>query len=137
MRRRHERSDAELDAVRRRIEHWRRTRQKRGRMPAELWSAAVALTEDRTMYAVARGLKISYTSLKERVTRRQAGAAKREPVKPTFVEVSAAHLLGATQLAGCVVELKRGDGSQMTVHMPAGQAVDLAGLSAAFLSHGR
>ena len=68
---------ARLEQVSRRIEHWRATRSRRGRMPEPLWAAAVALAQEHGLYATAQGLGASYESLIARVSRREAFAALR------------------------------------------------------------
>ncbi len=130
--------DGEIEAVRGRIEHWRRTRKKRTEMPEALWAAAVALTRERDIYPVARALKVDYTSLKLRALQaeldRQTGAAASEA---GFVEISTAQIFGAHEPVESVVELSDANGARMTIRMPASRAVDLVGLSDAFWRRSR
>ena len=72
---------ARVEAVRRRIEHWRRVRQRRSPMPAALWAAAVALAAEHGVYPIARALRLNYETLKARVGRHADGRAhERDPV---------------------------------------------------------
>ena len=130
---------AEVAEVRQRIEQWRRTRSKRTAMPQELWSAAVSLAGDYGLYRVARGLGVSYSALKRRVT--EAEASKRSTgqadTRAGFVEVDTAPLFSGGEAAGSVVELSDGVGVTMKIRVPASQAVDVVGLVAAFRGGGR
>ena len=56
-----------LDEVRKQIEHWRKTRPHRCRMPEQLWQSAIEYGPGAGMYAVSQGLHISYDRLKAHV----------------------------------------------------------------------
>ena len=56
-----------MQQVGRRIEHWRETGGRLGRMPEPLWAAAMALAREHGVYATAQGLGLSYNSLGARV----------------------------------------------------------------------
>jgi hypothetical protein len=58
--------DARVKEVRDAIAHWRRTREKRTTMPAELWAGAVALARTRGTYRVARALRVDYAGVEVR-----------------------------------------------------------------------
>jgi hypothetical protein len=122
-----------MDQVRQRIETWRRTRVRRGRMPEELWRAAMALAREYGVYAVARGLGVNYDSLKARV----GGAAKRDgaPVSG-FVELSPGLSMGALP-AGSVLELVGAGGEKLTIRLAGSGEVDVADLCRDFWSHDR
>ncbi len=124
---------AGMKPVRNRIERWRKTREKRTAMPEELWSAAVALAKTHGVYKTSNALTVSFEALQKRVgqspKKRNDGGAR----SAGFVE------LGGTQLAGSsgtVVEISRADGSKLTIRMPAGEDLDVAGLAATFWSCG-
>jgi len=51
---------AGVKLLRKRIEEWRRTRDRRTAMPADLWDEAVALARPGRAWAVARALGISF-----------------------------------------------------------------------------
>lgn len=127
--------------LRRRIEYWRRTRERRTVMPAELWREAVALARRGGVYAVARAVGIDFGSLRRRMA--EAGAVGSSgPDARSFVELSGAQILGAASSAasGAVVELSDRDGNRLTVRLAAGAGVDsvaalirgVAGVVAAF-----
>jgi hypothetical protein len=99
-------------------------------MPVEMWEEAVALARPGRAWAVARALGISYQALRRRVAEAEGGVPTGSP--SAFVELSGAQILGSASAAGAVVELSDGDGRRMTVRMPAGTAVDVAAMVAAF-----
>jgi hypothetical protein len=56
-----------LQAVRRRMELWRKTRQGRARIPQRLWTSAVKLAAAYGLCRTAQILGLNYTALKEHV----------------------------------------------------------------------
>jgi len=129
--------DDEVEALQVRIEGWRKTRTKRTAMPEELWSAAIALTERRTVYSVAHALKLNYQTLRARVleaklSRRPAAS---EAATPTFVELTAAQVFSGVDACESEVELVRDSGERMTIRT-SGRA-DITALSELFWSCGR
>lgn len=127
---------ARMEQVRQRIEQWRETREKRGRMPEPLWSAAVGLARQHGVYATSQGLRINYDSLSARVGQRKLkrrgskgrGAAFVELVSPLPVEPAPAN--------GPVVELTRADGQKLTLRLAGTEELDLSGLVREFWSRG-
>jgi len=115
-----ERADARVKEVRAAITRWRRTRERRTTMPAELWSAAVALARTRGTYRVARALRVDYESLARRLA--QAGGERTTTQGGGFVELRGADLLGGAT----VVEVADVDGARMTIRLGAGCALDTA-----------
>jgi hypothetical protein len=99
-----------LESVRRRVDRWRRTRaHQRSAMPAALWAAAVALVRRHGVYQTARGLHISYGTLKQHVEAADHVAGARVP--SGFVE-----LVGPppTPRDACVIEI---DGPRATLRI--------------------
>ncbi len=125
-----------ISEVRRRIDRWRETRKHRSPMPEQLWEAAVALAEEHGINPVARGLRVSYESLKHR-----AAAAGEKPgtgrrVAAGFVELSPVPAAAFQPSAGALVELVHPGGAKLTITLPAESVLDVASLAAAFLGHG-
>lgn len=118
---------ARMDEVSRRIQQWRQTREKRSRMPEPLWDSAVALAREYGLYATAQGLRVSYGSLKTRMT---AASQLRRPGAPTtrFVELGPAAPFGAEQGAAAVVELTGRDGQKLTLRLVSANELDLPAL---------
>lgn len=120
-------ADPRVKEVRDVIALWRRTREKRTTMPAELWARAVALARSRGTYRIARALRIDYESLARRLA--EAGGDRTGDAKTDgFVELRGADLLGGTT----VVEVSDADGARMTIRLGAGSALDAAALVGAF-----
>lgn len=113
-----------------RIENWRRTRERRTTMPAELWAAAVALARIGRPGAVVRALRINVTGLKRRMAEDVGGGQATGPA--AFVELGGAQVLGASSSSGAVIELSDKDDVRLTVRLAAGFELDVAGVVAAF-----
>lgn len=120
----------EIGRIRERILHWRRTREKKTRMPEELWSAAVALVREHGLYATAQGLGVSYDSLKQRAQGKTARKKGSKGSTPAFVELGAVPLGGGW--GGPTLELTDSDGSKLAVRLAANEIVDMTGLAREF-----
>lgn len=123
---------AEAGKLKERIEEWRRTRERQGPMPEELWAETVSLAESHGVYRIARAVGVNYGSLKWRVGR--SGDVGRETPKAAggFVEVNAMQLVGPGVEPTATVELTACDGAKLTVRLRACGAVDLTKLADAF-----
>jgi hypothetical protein len=115
---------AGVKRLRDQIERWRRTRERRTAMPAELWSEAVALAGSVGAYPVARTLRLNFDGLKRRMAEAGAGA----PPPLGFVELTGAQILGAGSTAGTIVEMSDAAGIRVRVHLGPETQVDVAGL---------
>ncbi len=123
---------AQVEELAERIEHWRRTRTKRGPMPKALWSAAVEVAGTHGVGAIARWLRLDYYSLKRRVVVDPARqAAETEGVETAFVELKVAD--GAVA-DGRTIEFIDADGAMMTIRGYSSSDVDLPALAGAFLA---
>jgi hypothetical protein len=125
---------ARMEQVRQRIEHWRETRARRGRMPERLWEAAVALAREHGVYATSRGLRLNYDSLRARVRGRRPQRRSSKPREAAFVELGPALPLGPVSPAGPVVELTGADGQKLTLRLAGPDELDLPGLVREFWS---
>lgn len=117
-----------------RIEHWRRTRTKRGPMPQALWSAAADLARTHGVGAIARWLRLDYYSLKRRVGGPGRQAAEAEDVQAAFVELKIAEVAVDN---GRTIEFVAADGAMMTVRGYPSADLDLPALAVAFLARRR
>ena len=122
---------ARIEAVRRRIKHWRRVRERRSPMPAPLWAAAVALAAEHGIYPIARALGLNYETLKARVGRRADGE-RTGVMAARFVEVDGVPRIGAAPPAGSVVELSGADGATLVIRLAGRATLDVRALAAAF-----
>ena len=133
---------ARVDTIRKRIEDWRRTRQKRSPMPGLLWDEATRLARRQGVYAVARALGVNYESLKKRAGGSASAASRVEgPSESGFVELCAAPLFGASMLtaptSSTVVEVADGRGVRLTIRLGGEAPLDVVGLVDAFASRRR
>lgn len=124
---------AGVKRLRKRIDYWRRTRDRRTAMPADLWDDAVTLARGGRPYAVAHALRLNFEGLR----RRMAEAAPGSPAgaaPSAFVELSGAQILGAAaaEAPGAVVELSDGGRVRLTMRLAAGAELDVARIVAAF-----
>lgn len=128
---------ARLRQARSRIEHWRRTREKRSPMPEPLWEAAVALAETEGVYRTARALSLNYQSLRARVAG-ASPAARRAPAVPRgFVELSPPLPLAAPEPPGPVLEWVDRGGAKLTIRLPAAHDLNIEQLAVRLLQRGR
>ncbi len=75
-----------VDEVRSRFEQWRQTRQRRARIPDELWSVALQLARRDGVHRMATALHLDGGKLKRRMVPSQADVP-RKPMPPAFVEL--------------------------------------------------
>ena len=122
---------AELEAVRRRFKHWRKTHKPRSRIPDALWVAAAKMAGRYGLHRAARALRVEYYSLKRRVEQSSAAVSGRHEPGPaaTFVEWPAPMPAGA---GDCTLELEDAAGSKMRIHLTSAALPDLAAISRSF-----
>lgn len=114
----------DMARVRRRLDHWRRTRaHSRSPIPRALWANAVALARQQGLYQTARALRLDYGGLKEHVEAVDARGGTRRT--PAFVEFAGSTL---TDLSTCVIELT-GPRGTVRLRVPGLALADLATLS--------
>jgi hypothetical protein len=114
-----------MKEVREAIERWRRTRERRTAMPAELWVGATALARTHGAYRIARALRVDYQSLARRLA--EAGGVASPSGAPSggFVELRGADLMSGFG-GGTVVSMSDGDGTRMRIELGAGSTPDMA-----------
>ena len=121
-----------------RVERWRAQRSGGGggRVPEELWDAAVEVARVEGVHATAKRLRFNYQSLKDRLDRGKheaSGETKAEMTPFVEVEIPA---LGSTNRDGkTVVELVGRRGERMRIDVTGASTVDVVGLAQAFWSH--
>lgn len=75
-----------LKEVRQSFEEWRRTRQKMGPIPRELWDAAIELTKMYPKTVVCKSLRIGYRELKKKMAEYDLASKELEQTKGTEIE---------------------------------------------------
>jgi hypothetical protein len=113
-------SASTMGEVRKQIEHWRKTRPHRCKMPEHLWQSAIGLAQTQGIYAVSQGLHISYDRLKAHVD----AAGKGRKIKgiqrlreAEFVELLPAMTVSSPSDA-MVLELVGAGGNRLIVRVP-------------------
>ena len=87
-----------LEEAKARFGEWRQNRRGKARIPAELWSAAVAVAQKEGLNRTARELHVAWDDLKRRME-----AASPRPALPAFVELVTPR---APSLPECTIELE-------------------------------
>ena len=87
-----------IEEARARFGEWRQNRRGKARIPAELWSAAVAVARKEGLNRTARELHVAWDDLKRRMEE-----ASPKPVLPAFVELVTPR---APSLPECTIELE-------------------------------
>ena len=123
--------------VQHQINTWRESRTTRGRMPRELWSAAVSLAKEHGIWKTAQILRLSYDSLKKQLIKSDGASASRATGAKTahgsgFMQMEASQLLGGETPSETVVEISTKDGAKLTMRLAAGNALDISALVTAF-----
>jgi hypothetical protein len=109
-----------LAEARRRFDHWRRNRGRRGQIPAELWHMAVEAATVHGVYGTARHLRLNATTLKKQMQRLADNRAPDEA--PRFVELP---WPGTPSTPECILEAEEA-GRKVRIHLK-GQATAQAG----------
>jgi len=119
------------------IESWRQTREKRTRMPEDLWVEAVGVAQKHGIWKVSNATRISYESLKARMERVEppvSGVAV-DAGGSGFVSVAPApQIFGTPEPVATEVELVAVDGARLVVRVEGREGLDVAGLARAFWS---
>jgi hypothetical protein len=106
-------------------------------MPEPLWAAAVELAQSEGVYPIARALQLNYQSLQCRVAITSSTTRPGTGAPRGFVELnSALPVAPAPSSAGPVLELSDGHGATLTIRLPSARALDVEGLTRAFLHSG-
>ena len=96
-----------LQSVHEAFEQWRRTRQKKDRIPESLWEAAVDLSASYSTFRIAKTLRLDFKQLKYRIKERSCRSAP-----SGFVEVKAPLLFPT---ASCIVEIRSPCGFELKI----------------------
>jgi hypothetical protein len=110
-----------LAAAKRRFEHWRRSRGRRGQIPAELWQAAAEAAIVHGVHGTARHLRLNATTLKKQMQRLADNPAPDEALR--FVELP---WPGTPSTPECILEAEDQAGRKLRIHLK-GQATAQAG----------
>ena len=109
------------------FEVWRSQRRGNERIPERLWKLAVRAARKHGVHLVSTAVGLEHAALKRRV--------HPSPVEPTtevtrFVELPST---AGVDSVGCVVEIQKGNGTQLRVRAREGTGVDWSWIRAVFL----
>ena len=120
----------ECEELREQLEHWRRTREKRTRVPEAVWATAARLAQEYGTNRISRTLRLNHAALKKRVTNgdvEQGDGPKGSP--PAFVELD---VCPSPTPTGCIVELQNASGPRLRIELKGAQVHEIAALMRAF-----
>ncbi len=120
-----------LEQVQEQIEHWRRSRGKRGAIPDALWQAAIMLFPDYGLHRISKALRLNYTDLKHRVNACQSTCEQSDVSTAGFIELG---LSDAMRPAECIIEMADQKGASMRMYLKGEAGIDLLELGKAFWS---
>ncbi|MGA2186354.1 MAG: hypothetical protein ABSH47_25340 [Bryobacteraceae bacterium] len=115
----------DIDEVRAGFAQWRKTRQRKARIPDELWSAAVEVARRDGVNRTAAALHLDGGKLKRQMVAADAVSRKAKP--PAFVELMAS---GSPGVPECTLELE-GCKGRLRIFCKGASATELAELSRA------
>jgi len=117
---------AALCRAQRKIEHWRRRRRPRARIPEPLWREAAELACAYGLNRTAKALRLDYYSLKKRLP----AAARSNQHTAEFVEILPGGMPAARP--ECLIEVEDAGGAKMRIHLQGGNPPDVAALLGVF-----
>lgn len=130
--RRNKRANSQsLIDLRERFKRWRERRQKRGRVPEELWEAAGRVVQENAVSRVSRELGLNYRTLKMRVEKEGFDQVINRDLGSEFVELD----FSEVSIPGieCVVEVEEANGAKMRMHLKNVKGISPKELVAVFL----
>jgi len=120
---------ARLSRAHRRFERWRSTRKAASRIPEDLWSLAVELSQEYGLAKTSRTLSLGYNTLKKRVEAAAPAGPSEDESGSGFFEILPPGLSAPSE---CVVELEDAAGAKMRIHLKGVEVPDVASLSRSF-----
>jgi len=121
-----------LSTARRQFDLWRsRQRNKRVRLPEELWQKAVALAHKHGLNKTARALGLKYYSLKKHLEAAATDESKPAETLCEFLELLPSPPV-TTPSIECTIELEDESGTTMRMHVKGARMADLASFAYGF-----
>ena len=74
-----------LEEVREQFKHWRRKRKKGTKIPTQLWSAAVKLSDRYSIPEISKGLVLNSTDLRKRIEHSRSDSLPEPIIQPSFI----------------------------------------------------
>lgn len=105
---------------------WRTTRSHKCRIPEELWTAAVRLSNEHSIHRISRTLRLSHSELKARVERFRSSQACAPSLDFIPINISQPHP------AECIVDMEDRNGNKMRMHFKGKADLDLQSFAESF-----
>jgi len=129
-------SPESLEQLGLRFKHWRETRVRGQRIPAQMWTAAVQMARQLGVQRVAKGLRVDYERLKRRVQGAggvaHAGKIYPRKVDTRFVEMVVSPPAAAPGRCECALELENAQGAKMRMELSGNGLGALGAVCSAF-----
>ncbi len=116
-----------LSSVKLQFKTWRKTRKQKSRIPNELWTAAVSLSDRYSIHRISKALHVNHSALRDRVSARKANRSQQ--TYPCFIELPPQQSLSVSE---CLVEMENRSGDKIRMHYSGGGGPDLLALSQNF-----
>ena len=117
---------ASLAAVKLQFKTWRDTRKQKSRIPAELWTAAVSLSNRYSVHHISKALHVNHTALRDKVSAYKTDRSKE--AHSCFIELP----LPRSPASECLIEMENRSGEKMRMHFSGRFSLDLLALSQNF-----
>jgi hypothetical protein len=115
-----------LEQIKKRLDAWRKTRKRRGRIPDRLWKSAAEVAEHYGLNKTAKALHLDYNALKKRLKTMPDGNES----SPAFIELISPPASSST--SECLIELEAPHGEKMRIHLKGTALPDLAAMGNMF-----
>ena len=89
-----------LSSVKLQFKTWRKTRKQKSRIPDELWTAAVSLSNRYSIHRISKALHVNHTALRDRVSACKAN--KNQHTHSCFIELPAPQ----SPASECLIEME-------------------------------
>jgi hypothetical protein len=117
-----------LAEVQSRFADWRKNKKHRSRIPENLWTAAVMLSQEHSLHKISRALGLSYTDLKKRVKSHKTLHACSTSSSPDFIPIA----IPPMHSAECIIEMEHHNGNRMRMHFTGKADLDLQSFAESF-----
>jgi len=118
-----------MEKVKQKFENWRRSRAKLGRIPEDLWDAAVNLHKEYNISKICEVLGLQHSKLKSRILE----ANKKIDISPKYIQLDMnMHQQQAYQNEWSV-EIEKADGAKIKISSKSSKMPDFALLCQSFL----
>ncbi len=119
-----------LAEVQSRFVDWRKNKKHQRRIPEDLWTAAVLLSQEHSLCNISTALSLSYSDLKKRVESHKAPHTTGTRPSLDFIPID----ISSTHPAECIVEMEHRNGNKMRMHFKGKADLDLQAFAESFWS---